>query len=112
MQDFLPVLVAVGINALAVGVGIIAVLYYREVSRDLSSGDGESSDYRQLIVDLVEAAEQIFQEAGQGGERFAWVVDRIEHLVPGLDIELVQALIEAAVYRLDRNGNDETPSHE
>lgn len=57
-------------------------------------------DLAKLIGDLVAAAEQIFVGSGRGTDKKAYVVEELNLLGYSIDGE-TDAMIEAAVYRLD-----------
>lgn len=52
-----------------------------------------------LIETLVAAAQQLYSR-DPGETRFRWVAERAKARFPGIDEEELEALIEAAVYRL------------
>lgn len=57
-------------------------------------------DLAKLIGDLVAAAEQVFAGSGRGTDKKAYVVEELNLLGYSIDGE-TDAMIEAAVYRLD-----------
>lgn len=51
---------------------------------------------------LVEAAEQLFREPGQGKLKFAWVMGRLQKRFPERDWDELVEYMEQAVLRLNR----------
>lgn len=94
VAGLIPLMAGLGITIIVVIFVVALILLYREIKED---------QRYHLLVELVDAAEQMFKEPGQGKERRAWVMGKIEQYLPDLDLDLAADLIEAAVYRLNQD---------
>lgn len=92
MNDFFAYMV--------VGLGLAVAASYAYVK--YLEFSGADFDHKiEMISELVMAAEQ--RLGGEPGvERFNWVIARVQRWFPDADTDELEALIEAAVYRLHR----------
>lgn len=86
-------LVYIPLNILAVAVIVGGWLYLRQY---LSTH--KHMETARIVYEIVRAAEQQFLD---NAERRAWAIDEAKRRLPGLQIDLLITLIEAAVYDLN-----------
>lgn len=86
---------ALSTNGLAIALIVGAFILFRALRRT------DNPITIAIIDELVNAAEQAL--AGEdGGSKFDYVMDLAKKQFPNLDTELIRALIEAAVYRMNQ----------
>ncbi len=89
-SDPVGILLALTVFALAIAVWAFLWWLVRQVA---------TPDQRQIVVDLVKAAEQQF--AGQAGEdKLTYVLGLAKSTLPRMDEQLLRALVEAAVWEI------------
>ena len=63
----------------------------------------EQEQIKQWVKIAVAAAEQIFQGSGRGEEKKKWVLDFLAQYNLKIDMDAIDAMIEAAVYEINHN---------
>ena len=96
-MDFTPIF-----NAVLALLGIIITTYLIPLLKAKLT-DGQLQKVREMVNIAVSAAEMIFQEGGSGAAKKDWVINYLKEHGVDVDEEPVKALIESAVYELQKD---------
>lgn len=89
-------------SALVSLLGVIITVYLVPLIKSKAS-DAQLEKIRTVVNIAVQAAEQIFAEGGSGASKKEWVIEYLKEHNINVDEEQINALIEAAVYELNKD---------
>ena len=96
-MDFTPIF-----NAILTLLGVIITTYLIPILKAKLT-DNQLQKVRDMVTLAVSAAEMIFQADGSGADKKYWVINYLKEHGVDVDEEQINALIESAVYELQKN---------
>lgn len=96
MYDITPIIEAV-VTLIAVVITAVIIPYIKS-----KTTAQEQSEIKEWVTIAVSAAEQIYKGSGRGEEKKKYVLEWLNEHNITVDMEKIDALIEAAVYQLNQ----------